>query len=220
MSRDRKPTRRPARAPAKSAGGTLIGIFIGLVFGALIAAGAAWYFTRSNPFQAAPVAPRVQAPADQGPAALPGKPGDRPVAKQDFEFYRILPQGENVPSAAAPVVAVPAPRVQAPPVPVQQPPAPVVEASVQPAASAPAAPQRSERIYLQVGSFENPSEADNLKARLALSGIQASAQRTQLADGRIVHRVRVGPFGKPEDMNPMRARLAEAGFNASVSRNP
>lgn len=226
MSRDRKPTRRPARAPVKSAGGTLIGIFIGLVFGALIAAGAAWYFTRSNPFQAAPVAPRVQAPADQGPAALPGKPGDRPVAKQDFEFYRILPQGDNVPSSAAQVVPDPAPRVQAPPVPVQQPPAPVVEAAVQPAASAaipvpaPAAPQRSERIYLQVGSFENPSEADNLKARLALSGIQASAQRTQLPDGRVVHRVRVGPFGKPEDMNPMRARLAEAGFNASVSRNP
>ncbi|HMZ28771.1 MAG TPA: SPOR domain-containing protein [Thauera aminoaromatica] len=78
---------------------------------------------------------------------------------------------------------------------------------------------RTERIYLQVGSFENPSEADNLKARLALSGIQASAQRTQLPDGRIVHRVRVGPFAKPEDMNPMRARLSDAGFNASVSRN-
>ena len=89
-----------------------------------------------------------------------------------------------------------------------------------PAPAPPAAVQRAERIYLQVGAFENPSEADNLKARLALSGIQASAQRTQLADGRVVHRVRVGPFGKPEDMNPMRARLAEAGFNASVSRNP
>ncbi|HNC68604.1 MAG TPA: SPOR domain-containing protein, partial [Thauera aminoaromatica] len=110
MSRDRGPVRKPARAPAKSAGGTLIGIFIGLVFGALIAAGAAWYFTRSNPFQAAPVAPRVQAPAEQGPAALPGKPGDRPVAKQDFEFYRILPQGDNVPSSAAQVVPVPAPQ--------------------------------------------------------------------------------------------------------------
>ena len=98
MSRDRKPA-RAARAPARSAGGTLIGIFIGLVFGALIAAGAAWYFTRANPFQPAPVAPRVQAP-DNGPAALPGKPGDRPVVKQDFEFYRILPQGENVPAQA------------------------------------------------------------------------------------------------------------------------
>ena len=221
MSRDRRPARKPARAPAKSAGGTLIGIFIGLVFGALIAAGAAWYFTRSNPFQAAPVAPRVQAPAEQGPAALPGKPGDRPVAKQDFEFYRILPQGDNVPSSAAQVLPVPAPQVQAPPpVPAQQAPAPVVEASPQIASAAPVAPQRNERIYLQVGSFENPSEADNLKARLALSGIQASAQRTQLPDGRIVHRVRVGPFAKPEDMNPMRARLSDAGFNASVSRNP
>ncbi len=214
MSRDRSPARKPARAPAKSAGGTLIGIFIGLVFGALIAAGAAWYFTRSNPFQAAPAAPRVQAPAEQGPAALPGKPGDRPVAKQDFEFYRILPQGENVPSSAAQVVPVPSPAV-----PAQQAPAPVVEASLQPALAAQPAPQRNERIYLQVGSFENPSEADNLKARLALSGIQASAQRTQLPDGRIVHRVRVGPFAKPEDMNPMRARLSDAGFNASVSRN-
>lgn len=140
---------------------------------------------------------------------------------QDFEFYRILPQGDNVPSSAAQVVPVPAPQVQAPPppVPAQQAPAPVFEASPQPAAVTPPAPQRNERIYLQVGSFENPSEADNLKARLALSGIQASAQRTQLPDGRIVHRVRVGPFAKPEDMNPMRARLSDAGFNASVSRN-
>ncbi|WP_039921489.1 SPOR domain-containing protein, partial [Thauera phenylacetica] len=111
--------------------------------------------------------------------------------------------------------------VQAPPpaVPAQQAPAPVVEASLQPAPAAPPAPPRNERIYLQVGSFENPSEADNLKARLALSGIQASAQRAQLPDGRVVHRVRVGPFAKPEDMNPMRARLSDAGFNASVSRN-
>ena len=220
MSRDRKPARKPTRAPAKSAGGTLIGIFIGLVFGALIAAGAAWYFTRANPFQPAPVAPRVQAPADQGPAALPGKPGDRPVVKQDFEFYKILPQGDNVPSQAAPQTA----QVQPVPSPTQaqQPPAPVTEAVQQPeqqAAQQPAT-RPTERKYLQVGAFENPSEADNLKARLALSGIQASAQRTQLADGRVVHRVRIGPYSKPEDMNPMRSRLAEAGFSASVSRNP
>ena len=224
MSRDRKPARKPTRAPAKSAGGTLIGIFIGLVFGALIAAGAAWYFTRANPFQPAPVAPRVQAPADQGPAALPGKPGDRPVVKQDFEFYKILPQGDNVPSQGSPQTA------QAQPVPspnpaqtqAQQPPAPVTEAAPQPVQQAAQQPatRPAERMYLQVGAFENPSEADNLKARLALSGIQASAQRTQLADGRVVHRVRIGPYSKPEDMNPMRSRLAEAGFSASVSRNP
>ncbi len=200
MSRDRKPTRRPARAPARSGGGTLIGIFIGLVFGALIAAGAAWYFTRANPFQAAPpVAPRV-ATGDQAPAALPGKPGDRPVVKQDFEFYKILPQGDNVPSVQPAPSAQPA----TPPVPS----APVQDAVVKPV----------ERLYLQIGAFENPGEADNLKARLALAGIEASAQRAQLADGRTVHRVRIGPFARPEDMNPVRARLAEAGFSAAVSR--
>lgn len=209
MSRDRKPVRKPARAPSRSGGGTLIGIFIGLVFGALIAAGAAWYFTRSNPFQAAPVAPRVPS-ADQPPAALPGKPGDRPVVKQDFEFYKILPQGDNVPAVADPA-ARPA---QPPKTPVQQTPAQQAPAPVQEATAKPV-----ERLYLQVGAFENPGEADNLKARLALAGIEASAQRAQLADGRVVHRVRIGPFSSPEDMNPTRARLAAAGFNASVSRS-
>ncbi|WP_418647964.1 SPOR domain-containing protein [Thauera butanivorans] len=207
MSRDRKSARKPARAPSRSGGSTLIGIFIGLVFGALIAAGAAWYFTRANPFQSAPTASRMPPSERQAPAALPGKPGDRPVAKQDFEFYKILPDGDNVPAPAEPPA-----RPQRPPVvnvPAQQAPAPVQDVSVKPA----------ERLYLQVGAFENPGEADNLKARLALAGIEASAQRAQLADGRVVHRVRIGPFSRPEDMNPTRARLAEAGFNASVSRS-
>lgn len=223
MSRDRKPARRSTRPRARSAGNTVMGIFVGLVFGALIAAGAAWYFTRSNPFQSVPTAPALPA-ANQPPAALPGKPGDRPVVKQDFEFYKILPQGDNVPAAPA----TPPAQATRPPLP-QQPPAPVQEAAARPVqggvvamapATVPAAPPSSnERLYLQVGAFENPGEADNLKARLAISGIQASAQRAQLADGRVVHRVRVGPYARPEEMNPMRQRLAEAGFSASVSRN-
>lgn len=189
MSRDRKTTRKPARTPARSGGGTLIGIFIGLMMGALIAAGAAWYFTRANPFQSTPAAPRMPT-ADQPPAALPGKPGDRPVVKQDFDFYKILPQGDNVPAAQAPAAA--------------------------PSTPPPAKP--ADRVYLQLGAFENAAEADNLKARLALAGVEASSQRGQLADGRIVHRVRIGPFSGPEEMNPVRSRLAEAGFNATVTR--
>lgn len=183
MSRDSKP-RQKARQAAKSRGGVVVGIFIGLVLGALFAAGAAWYFTRNSPFQEAPTAGPRNPGADQAPVALPGKPGDRPVVKPDFEFYKILPQGEGAPveSTPAPTVAEPAP----------------------------------ERLYLQIGAFENPAEADNLKARLALNGIEATAQRAQLDDGRTMHRVRIGPFGKPEDMNPVRARLAEAGFTATV----
>jgi cell division protein FtsN len=166
-----------------------MGIFIGLVLGALFAAGAAWYFTRTSPFQAPSVSPRGPA-LDQPPLALPGKPGDRPVVKQDFQFYKILPQGNNAPTDPVPTA---------------------------PDAAAPAA----ERLYLQIGAFEDPAEADNLKAMLALNGIEASAQRAQIADGRTVHRVRIGPFANPEAMNPMRARLAEAGFTAAVVKaNP
>lgn len=197
MSRDRKP-RQNARQPAKSRGGVIVGIFIGLVLGALFAAGAAWYFTRKSPFAPpaapAPAAAAVRPPAaEQPPVSLPGKPGDRPVVKPDFEFYKILPQGDGAPTE-------------------NKPPAPA------PAAAAPAAP---EKLYLQIGAFENPAEADNLKAKLALSGIEASAQRAQLPDGRTMHRVRIGPFAKPEDMNPVRARLSEAGFTGTVVKaNP
>jgi len=189
VSRNAKPRSKTARPAAKSRGGILVGIFIGLVLGALFAAAAAWYFTRSAPFQTPPtVSPRAPT-ADQPPLALPGKPGDRPVAKQDFQFYKILPQGESAPTD---------------PVPPQ-----------------PQAAESADRLYLQIGAFEDPGEADNLKAMLALNGIEASAQRAQIADGRIVHRVRIGPFAKPEDMNPVRARLAQAGFTAAVVKaNP
>ena len=191
MSRDRKPRKTTRRQPVKSRGGVVVGIFIGLILGALIAAGAAWWFTRTSPFQApqSPGPSRVPSASAQPPMSLPGKPGDRPVVKPDFEFYKILPQGEGAPADARPAASTAAPA--------------------------------AERLYLQIGAFENPAEADNLKARLALSGIEASAQRAQLPDGRILHRVRIGPFAKPEDMNPVRTRLAEAGFTATVVKaNP
>lgn len=189
MTRDHKPRAKPRVQPKRSGGGIIIGIFIGLVLGALCAAGAAWYFTRSTPFQPQQAAPATSpATSPQAPLVLPGMPGGKPVAKQDFEFYRILPQGVDAQT---------------------DPPKP---------ASPPEAP-KAERLYLQVGAFEDPAEADNMKALLALNGIEASAQRAQLADGRVVHRVRIGPFAQPEQLNPVRTRLASAGFTATVVRS-
>lgn len=196
MSREQKSRARPKAAP-KSGGGVLAGILIGLLMGAVVAAVAAWYFMRAAPVRVPEAPPRSAQPAPGAPApapiALPGKPGDRPVEKPQFDFYKILPQGENaVPDQGK---AAPAPA---------------------PAAGTPAP---GEKLYLQVGAFEDPAEADNLKARLALMGIEASAQRVEVPDKGTLHRVRVGPYSKVEDMNAARAQLAQAGIPVAVVKN-
>lgn len=39
-----------------------------------------------------------------------------------------------------------------------------------------------------MGAFEDPSEADNLKARLALMGVEASVQKVEVPDKGTMHR--------------------------------
>lgn len=182
--------RTSKKAPARrSGGGVFVGIIIGLMLGAVFAAGVAWYLTRSNPFAGQDLPAPTAQPGPQAPRVLPGKPGDRPVEKPQFDFYKILPKGDGA-AAEAPVAVAPS------------------------EAPTPAA----ERLYLQVGAFEDPTEADNLKARLALMGVEASVQRGESANKGMVHRVRVGPYTRVEDMNAVRAELARAGMESSLVR--
>lgn len=200
MARDSKSQSRskPSNAAGKSQGGVLVGIFIGLLLGALLAVGAALYFMRTAPVrQPEPNRPAAAPEPAAPPMALPGKPGDKPVEKPQFDFYKILPQGNgSVPEPGPDSVAAPA-------VP----------------AGEPAAAPPSDKLYLQVGAFEDPSEADNLKARLALMGIEASAQRADLPEKGTVHRVRVGPYPSVEAMNAARAQLAQAGIAVAVVKS-
>jgi cell division protein FtsN len=202
LSRDVK-ARAKAKPARRSEGGVLTGIFIGLFLGAIVAAVAAWYFMRAAPVRSPEVPPRSlpQGAPAPAPIALPGKPGDRPVEKPQFDFYKILPQGD----AAAPE---PGPSAGASPA------APPEAAKAEPAKPSPA-----DRLYLQVGAFEDPAEADNLKARLALMGIEASSQRVEVPDKGTLHRVRVGPYARAEEMNAVRAQLAQAGIPVAVVKN-
>jgi cell division protein FtsN len=127
---------------------------------------------------------------------LPGKPGDKPADRQRFEFYGIL-EGKHPapPGAAAPVAPTPAVSV-----------APAVEAK----------PAPSEIFFLQVGSFQKAADADNLKAKLALTGLEASVQDVSVAEKGTMHRVRVGPFRNPDEMNRARTLLSQAGVQGTV----
>jgi cell division protein FtsN len=73
-----------------------------------------------------------------------------------------------------------------------------------------------EVYFLQVAAFQNPSDADNLKARLALAGIETQIQTATLPDGQVWHRVRVGPFSNQDELRKSRAALKENKLEANL----
>ena len=78
-------------------------------------------------------------------------------------------------------------------------------------------PAVSKEVYfLQVAAFQNPSDADNLKARLALSGIEAQIQTATFPDGHVWHRVRVGPFSNQDELGKSRAALKQNNLEANL----
>ncbi len=78
-------------------------------------------------------------------------------------------------------------------------------------------PAATKEVYfLQVAAFQNPSDADNLKARLALAGIETRIQTATLPDGQVWHRVRVGPFSNQDELSKSRAVLKENKLEANL----
>lgn len=172
-------------------------LFAGLVIGLVIAFGVVWLLNKSPlPFQDKPVATApVEAVPGALPAPLPGKPGDKPREKTQLDFYNILEGKQPVnPDKTAngtnPPVAIPSD------------------------SASPAAPV--DVFFLQVGAFQKTQDVDNLKAKLALMGMDASVQEVTIADKGVMQRVRVGPFRSPEEMNRARTTLAQGGVQTTV----
>jgi cell division protein FtsN len=76
------------------------------------------------------------------------------------------------------------------------------------------APAKSERYWLQAGSFSAPPDAENLRARLALAGWEAQVQEGSLEDKGVRYRVRLGPYDNPDELGRMKKELAKRGFDA------
>ncbi|UCH48320.1 MAG: SPOR domain-containing protein [Betaproteobacteria bacterium] len=74
----------------------------------------------------------------------------------------------------------------------------------------------TEVYFLQVAAFPDPADADNLKARLALSGIESKIQTAELPDGKIWHRVRLGPFTDEGELNASREALRQLKLEANL----
>jgi cell division protein FtsN len=85
-------------------------------------------------------------------------------------------------------------------------------------AETPASPADSGSYLLQVGSFREQSDAEQLKARLALLGITARTQSVTVNDA-TWHRVRVGPVDGIRQADEMRTKLASNGIESLVMKN-
>jgi len=188
------PTRTSPATRKRSAGGFLFGLFTGVVIGLAVSLGIAFYLNRSPvPFITAKPKP-VDKDAGKAPAiaGLPqsAAPSSAPE-KPKFDFYKILPGAEE----------------------------PVTERELRERSRASRGGQQevSKDVYfIQAGSFQNPADADNQKARLAILGFESSVEPANLPDKGTWYRVRMGPYSKVDEINRIRQSLAQNGIEASL----
>ncbi len=81
-----------------------------------------------------------------------------------------------------------------------------------------AEPASGVRYLLQAGSFRRTEDAESLRARLGLLGIEANIQRVELPGGETWHRVRIGPYAALGQVNEVRARMASQNIEAILLR--
>jgi cell division protein FtsN len=72
------------------------------------------------------------------------------------------------------------------------------------------------RYIIQAGSFRSLEQADRLKARLALYGIEATIQTVTINNNDTWHRVRIGPMTDLSALNKTRKRLQDNGIATMV----
>ena len=200
----------------------LLGVIIGLLLGIVISLAVALWLNRlSNPFveKNKPIEPLPKMSSPQPPAppeaakaaekaakglvpekaGAPAKPSDRPR----FEFYQILP-GEKA--------ATPDREAKASP---KAPPAP--EAAPRPGSSpATPKPHSGDVYWLQAGAFSDEKEADNLRAKIALTGLEASVRSVATPEKGTLYRVRLGPYQSLADANRIKAALSQNGVGAAI----
>jgi cell division protein FtsN len=206
MARSRSMT--PPRK--RSEGNFLAGMGVGVLVGLAISLGVAFYLNRTpipfmtaaKPKQAEKNGTSAKPPAIAGLPQGGASPAPAPAGaaeKPKFDFYRILPGAEE----------------------------PVTEKEIRErerqqraatkSASSASQQQASKDVYfIQAGSFQNPADADNQKARLAILGFESSVEPANLPDKGTWYRVRMGPYAKIEEINKVRQALAQSGIDASL----
>ncbi len=85
-------------------------------------------------------------------------------------------------------------------------------------ASAETATKKPTRHYLQAGSFSSQNLANDMKAQLALLGVDAKIKSKQ-DNGKMINRIIVGPFNSEDEANDTISTLKDSGIAATLIKN-
>ena len=186
-------------APRKGGNSLWVGIFAGSVIGVGLAAVVAWYLMKSpSPFtnkeQRALPSPLPEASIKAAPAT-PEKSTASNDGKPRFEFYKVLTDKQNT-TAVTPSKPTDKPK------PLDK---PKLVASYEPQ-------------ILQAGSFSTINDAEKLKAKLALLGLEANVQTATIPDKGVWYRVRLGPYNSESEINQVRSFLKQNGVDSTPMR--
>ena len=184
---------RPRR---REQGNFLAGMGVGVLIGLAVSLAIAFYLNRTPiPFMTAKPKEAHKNGEKAKPPAIAGLPQPGGAAatapeKPKFDFYRILPGSEEQ----------------------------VTEKEIRERLRAKGGQQDSAKdvYFIQAGSFQNPADADNQKARLAILGFDSSVEPANLPDKGTWYRVRMGPYAKLDEINKVRQALAQNGIDASL----
>ena len=195
MRTSRSTTARPRK---REEGNFLAGMGVGVLIGLAVSLGIAFYLNRTPiPFMSAKPKQAEKNGAAAKPPAISGLPQSGGAAaptaaaeKPKFDFYRILPGSEE----------------------------PVTEREIRERLRAKGGQQEAAKdvYFIQAGSFQNPADADNQKARLAILGFDSSVEPANLPDKGTWYRVRMGPYAKLDEINKVRQALAQNGIDANL----
>ena len=169
----------------------------------------------------------VVADGTQAPASDTAK--DKSSDKDgDFDFYTLLPGNEVALSDAQLAAAEKAEQARAQqagddaadaalPKPLPETPStPDANKPVQVASATPASTTSGGNdtpYLLQAGAFGASGDAEAVKAKIALLGLNARVESAQIA-GKTVYRVRMGPYGTASELATAKGKLAAGGLPA------
>lgn len=98
--------------------------------------------------------------------------------------------------------------------PTAPPPAESVATAVTTPSPTPSAPAASDARYiLQAGAFAASGDAETVKAKIAMLGLNARVESAQIG-GKTVYRVRMGPYGSASELADAKAKLNGGGLPA------